>query len=121
MTGMSRLAKVLLLMALVVPVTAYVAGSLASAGNPVPTDHSPVILRDAPDRGTSGPSRQPDPQRPTERPAPPRPGQQDGDQARVVTPPPVPVGEDDDDWDDDRDDDGPDDDDTDDRADGGDD
>ncbi len=59
MTGMSRLAKVLLLMALVVPVTAYVAGSLASAGNPVPADHSPVILRDAPDRGTSGPSRQP--------------------------------------------------------------
>lgn len=45
---MGPLPKVLLLLALVVPVTAYVAGSLASPGAPPPADHSPVILRDAP-------------------------------------------------------------------------
>lgn len=161
---MGPVTKVLLLLALVVPVTAYVAGSLASSGSPAPTDHSPVILRDGssdadeptPDttRGTdrqrdrtrgdrsgttpspasttrptpTAPSTPPTPSRPSTPPAPsPTPtrdgdresgGSQrdDGDKARVVTPQPTPVGEDDDDeWDDD----GPDDDETD-TDDGGD-
>jgi hypothetical protein len=124
---MGRVTKVLLLLAVVVPVTGYVAGSLASPGTPPPADHSPVILRDAP---TDGP----------ETPAPPEPtsddrerqaeldaerdrrrdgsGRSGGDKARVVTPQPTAVGEDDDDeWDDD----GPDDDDTDDERTDGDD
>lgn len=99
MAPMGRVTKVLLLLAVVVPVTAYVAGSLASPGAPAPADHSPVILRDAP---TDAPTTDPA--------APQRGG---GGEARVVTPKPTPVGEDDDDeWDDD---DGPDDDDTDDE------
>jgi hypothetical protein len=98
---MGRVTKVLLLLAVVVPVTAYVAGSLASPGAPAPADHSPVILRDSP---TDAPTTDPA--------APQRGG---GGEARVVTPKPTPVGEDDDDeWDDD---DGPDDDDTDDEGD----
>ncbi len=99
MAPMGRVTKVLLLLAVVVPVTAYVTGSLASPGAPAPADHSPVILRDAPtDPPTTDPA------------TPPRGG---GGEARVVTPKPTPVGEDDDDeWDDD---DGPDDDDTDDE------
>ena len=100
MAPMGRVTKVLLLLA-VVPVTAYVAGSLASPGAPAPADHSPVILRDSP---TDAPTTDPA--------APQRGG---GGEARVVTPKPTPVGEDDDDeWDDD---DGPDDDDTDDERD----
>ena len=131
-TPMGQLTKVLLLLAVVVPVTAYVTGSLASPGAPAPADHSPVILRDAP---TDAPATDPastDPAAPppgrksprTPRPDPDGPdggpGQDaqrgDGDEARVVSPQPTPVGEDDDDdeWDDD---DGPDDDDTDDERD----
>jgi hypothetical protein len=131
---MGPVTKVLLLLAVVVPVTAYVAGSLVSPGAPPPADHSPVILRDAPDEaetpasgtppGTSAGSdreqraeeRQRDRQRDRR-----RDRQRDGggsDEARVVTPQPTPVGEDDDDeWDDD----GPDDDDTDDERTDGDD
>jgi len=126
---MGQVTRVLLLLAVVVPVTAYVAGSLASPGAPAPADHSPVILRDAPtDPATTDPATT-DPAAPppggkspgTPRPDPDGPdggpGQDaqrgGGDEARVVTPKPTPVGEDDDDeWDDD---DGPDDDDTDDE------
>ncbi|NUS41973.1 MAG: hypothetical protein HOP97_10145 [Terrabacter sp.] len=112
---MGQVTKVLLLLAVVVPVTAYVAGSLASPGAPPPADHSPVILRDAPTTEpapttdtTASPSRRPSPRTPAPKPD----GQRGGDEARVVTPKPTPVGEDDDDeWDDD----GPDDDDTDDE------
>ena len=131
MTPMGQVTRVLLLLAVVVPVTAYVAGSLASPGAPAPADHSPVILRDAPtDAATTDPpatdpaAPPPGPQSPrTPRPdpdgsdgsdgAPGRDAQRgDGDEARGVTPQPTPVGEDDDDeWDDD----GPDDDDTDDE------
>ena len=123
---MGQVTKVLLLLAVVVPVTAYVAGSLASPGSPPPADHSPVILRDAPDdvspatdRTAPPPARQP---RSTPRPDPDderddRPGREPGrgdDDARVVTPQPTPVGEDDDDERDDGDDGDDDDDDTDD-------
>ena len=104
---MGRATEVLLLLAVVVPVTAYVAGSLAQPGAPAPADHSPVILRDAPGDAPDGPS--------PARPAAPPPGREVGggdsrDGARVVAPRPTPVGEDDDD---EQDDDGPDDDDTD--------
>ena len=124
MAPMGQVTRVLLLLAVVVPVTAYVAGSLASPGSPAPPDHSPVILRDAPDVADEPPAPDrtpggrspgtpwPDPDRPDGGPGqdPQRGG---GDEARVVTPKPTPVGEDDDDeWDDD---DGPDDDDTDDE------
>lgn len=128
MASMGQVTRVLLLLAVVVPVTAYVAGSLASPGAPAPADHSPVILRDAPtDAPATDPAAPPPgPKSPrTPRPDPSGPdgpgggqGQDaqrgDGDEARVVTPQPTPVGEDDDDeWDDD----GPDDDDTDDERD----
>jgi hypothetical protein len=130
---MGPLPKVLLLLALVVPVTAYVAGSLASPGAPPPADHSPVILRDAPadPPGTATPAT-PSPPTPEKTPdvdrgGPPdrdddeqrdRSGDEASNEARVVKPQPTPVGEDDDDeWDDD----GPDDDDTDDDTDDGDD
>ncbi|MBD3926363.1 hypothetical protein IEZ26_17185 [Nocardioides cavernae] len=130
---MGQVTRVLLLLAVVVPVTAYVAGSLASPGAPAPADHSPVILRDAP---TEAPTTDPTTDPATTDPATPPPGREsprtprlapdgpddgpgqdaqrgDGDEARVVTPQPTPVGEDDDDERDD--DDGPDDDDTDDE------
>jgi hypothetical protein len=138
MTPMGQVTRVLLLLAVVVPVTAYVAGSLASPGAPAPADHSPVILRDAPtdapttdpattDAATTDPAAPPPGRKSPRTPRPDRdgpddpdggPGQDaqrgDGEEARVVTPEPTPVGEDDDDeWDDD----GPDDDDTDDERD----
>jgi len=130
---MGPLPKVLLLLALVVPVTAYVAGSLASPGAPPPADHSPVILRDAP----ADPPETPASRTPTPSPSEPAPddyregpaerddeqqrdrsGRDGGEEARVVTPTPTPVVEDDDD---DWDDDGPEDDDTDDERTDGDD
>lgn len=127
---MGPLPKVLLLLALVVPVTAYVAGSLASPGAPPPADHSPVILRDAPSEPPEpatpsppapGPTPGDDREGPAERDDEQRPdgsGRGGGEEARVVTPMPTPVGEDDDD---DWDDDGPEDDDTDDERTDGDD
>lgn len=131
---MGRVTKVLLLLAVVVPVTAYVAGSLAAPGSPPPADHGPVILRDAPvddartpappapDLTSDGRERRAerDGERDGERDRQPvGPRGEGGDKARVVTPQPTPVGEDDDDqWDDD----GPeDDDDTDDERTDGDD
>jgi len=125
---MGQVTKVLLLLAVVVPVTAYGAGSLASPGAPPPADHIPVILRYAPDEPetpapdtTSGGDRE----RRGDRERNGGGDRQHGgsgsggtDEARVVTPKPTPVGEDDDDeWDDD----GPDDDDTDDERTDGDD
>ncbi|MDT0186943.1 hypothetical protein Q9S36_42845 [Microbacterium sp. ARD31] len=112
---MSRVTAVLLALAVALPVTAYVA-SVAGSDPPVPADHSPVILRDADPADPAGltdreergeaPARQQDDRR------------EDADPARVVTPQPTPVGEDDDDdrdddeRDDDEWDDGPGDDDT---------
>jgi hypothetical protein len=127
---MGHVTRALLLLAVVVPVTAYVVGSLTSPGAPPPADHSPVILRDPPadEPGTPGPAA-PDPTSGSDRGRQADgDGDRDGDrrldrsgggeEARVVTPRPTPVGEDDDDqWDDD----GPDDDDTDDERTDGDD
>lgn len=133
--AMSPVSKVLLLLALVVPMAAYVAGSLTAPDAPEPADRSPVILRDAdvsPATSTPSPTRSPS-TRPSDRKA----GDDDDDddssgrgsdddsgrgqqeEARVVNPLPTPVGEDDDDeWDED----GPDDDDdTDDESDDSDD
>jgi hypothetical protein len=110
---MGHVTRVLLLLAVVVPVTAYVAGSLTAPGAPTPADHSPVILRDAPSdpTPTTDTATEPD-----TGPAAPPPDRQRGDrnEARIVTPQPTPVGEDDDDeWDDGDDgDDGDDDDDS---------
>ena len=125
---MGPLPKVLLLLALVVPVTAYVAGSLASPGAPPPADHSPVILRDAPTEPPATPASEEQERTPDDRREGPAQrdderqrdgsGRDRGEEARVVTPTPTPVGEDDDD---DWDDDGPEDDDTDDERTDGDD
>ena len=120
---MGPLAKVLLVLALVVPVAAYVAGSLASSSGPGPADRGPVILDDRSTTTRPGPAREAQqgtgnrPERgtpqPGRTPTPSRGGGGSGDEpqpeARVVTPLPTPVGEDDDDeWDDDS---GPEDDD----------
>jgi hypothetical protein len=107
---MGRLSRVLVLAAFVVPVVAYVAGSLAVPGGPEPVDRGPVILHDRPSpTSTSTPATEPTPD--------PRPGPSPSDDrierhgdARVVTPLPTPVGEDEAG---ERDDDGPDDDDSD--------
>jgi hypothetical protein len=128
---MGQVTRALLLLAVVLPVTAYVAGSLASPDAPPPADHSPVILRDAPTGEAEPPAPSaPDPSSGDIERRAERDGNRDGDrrrdgsggdrsdEARVVTPQPTPVGEDDDDeWDDD----GPDDDDTDDERTDGDD
>lgn len=45
---MSRLVKILIALALIVPMTAYVIGSLAASNAEGPDDRSPVILRDGP-------------------------------------------------------------------------
>jgi hypothetical protein len=114
--AMNRPTRVLILLAFIVPVAAYVAGSLSGSPAPPPTDRGPVILRDVgttttPEPTTPAPPTAPSPGRPTEPSRAPsqRPGPgDDHEEARVVTPQPTPVGEDDDEWDDD----GPDDDDT---------
>ncbi|SEC87907.1 hypothetical protein SAMN04489844_3173 [Nocardioides exalbidus] len=102
---MGLLTKGLLLVAVVVPVTAYLASSLASPTGPRPTDHSPVILRDAP-TDTPQPVRTPTPETPVPtKDGPTKDGPARNEPAEVVTPQPTPIGEDDDDeWDDDPDD-----------------
>jgi hypothetical protein len=116
LAGMSRVTAALLALAVALPVTAYVA-SVAGSDPPVPADHSPVILRDADPADPADPTDPADPADREERgetPARQQDGRrEDADPARVVTPQPTPVGEDDDDeWDDDEWDDGPGDDDT---------
>ncbi|WP_107772885.1 hypothetical protein [Nocardioides sediminis] len=131
---MSGWVKALVVLALVVPMTAYVAGSLVSSRSYDPSDRAPVIIQDAP-ASSPDPARARD-RREKRRPSP-RPGAspatspgtgaqtsrgatpdgqddvEDND-ATVVTPQPRPVDDDDDD-----DDDGPDGDDDDDEADDG--
>jgi hypothetical protein len=68
--------KALIVAALVVPMTAYVAGSLVSSSAGEPADRGPVIIRDPPS------------------PAPAQPDETVDDQARVVTPVPTPVHDD---------------------------
>jgi hypothetical protein len=73
---MSSWLKALIVAALVVPMTAYVAGSLVSSSAREPADRGPVIIRDPPS------------------PAPAQPDETVDDQARVVTPVPTPVHDD---------------------------
>jgi hypothetical protein len=62
--GMSSWVKTLVVLALVVPMTAYVAGSLVASSSYEPSDRRPVIIQDAPSqdsdrvRGTSGQGEQ---------------------------------------------------------------
>ncbi|KRF06665.1 hypothetical protein ASG88_19330 [Nocardioides sp. Soil777] len=121
---MSSWVKTLVVLALVVPMTAYVAGSLVASSSYEPSDRRPVIIQDAPLREpTSSPV--PDATAPTpatgttrsSRPAPtraptgpgagrgtgqpPPSGTVEDDDATVVLPPPTSVDDDDDDDDDD--------------------
>jgi hypothetical protein len=112
LAGMSRVTAVLLALAVALPVTAYVV-SVAGSDPPVPADHSPVILRDADPVDPADPAGHTDREERGEAPARQQDDRrEDADPARVVTPQPTPVGEDDDEWDDDEWDDGPGDDDT---------
>jgi hypothetical protein len=135
---MSSWVKTLVVLALVVPMTAYVAGSLVASSSYEPRDRRPVIIQDAPSqepervRDTTGttttaPSSRPAPtrsptgpgtRRSTGQPSPS--GTVDDDDATVVLPPPTSVDDDEDD-DGDDDDDGPEEDDEDDGDDDGDD
>ena len=119
---MTPLVKAVLALALVVPLVAYVAGSLASSGAETPERQGPVYIDDvapASERSTSTTSpRRSTPGRAPVRPSPTRdnqptqaPGTDEG-KARVVTPTPV-----DDEGDDDGNDDGDDTDDVDDQDD----
>ena len=76
---MSSWLKALIVAAIVVPMTAYVAGSLVSSSDRDRAERGPVIILDPPS------------------PAPPQPDETIDDQARVVTPAPTPVHDDDDD------------------------
>jgi len=109
---MSTLWKVAIGLALVLPMLAYVAGSLVASGSTDLPRHEPVVIRDAPLQPTSTP--------PTLTPRPdPDPDDEDDDDTDdddvvVVTPKPTRVDDDDGDDRDDRDD--RDDDDTDDDS-----
>ena len=115
---MTPFVKALLAVALVVPLVAYVAGTLANTGVAVPERQGTVYINDVDPASETdplgGPSAEPSAE-PTatpspSRPSPPRDNQPtptpddgaDGNEARVVTPAPV----DDDDERDDDDDDG---------------
>ena len=102
--AMSSWVKALIVMALVVPMTAYVAGSLVSSNARAPADRGPVIINDR-----SAPASQVTPSGSTKRseptqPVPPDDGGApiDDNEARVVTPQPTAVVGSDDDEDDDR-------------------
>lgn len=85
---MSSWVKALIVLALVVPMTAYVAGSLSSSSAREPADRGPVIIKDAP-----SPTSPDAPTVPEDGPETPR----DENEARVVTPQPTAVDDDDDD------------------------
>lgn len=104
---MSSRLKVLVVLALVASMTAYVAGSLMSSGAHRPADRRPVIIDDAsfPIETVPAPDS-PSPARTRDDGGPGGDGLDD--HAQVVTPPPAPVGGDD--WGDDDGDDGDDDD-----------
>lgn len=93
---MSRFAQVALALALVLPLAAYVLGTVMAA-EPAPADHQPIILQQ-----TSEPTPSPKPPR-TKKPKP-SPGQDDGDDDEPEVVEPRYVEQDDDDWDDDDDD-----------------
>lgn len=114
---MTPLVKALLAAALVVPLVAYVAGSLASLSGGTPEQQGTVFIGDVePASEDIKPSTKPSPQ-PSSTPSPARPSltgdnrpteapstDPDDEEARVVTPAPVGDDERDDDPDDDRDD-----------------
>lgn len=98
---MSTVWKVVLALALVLPVGAFVAGSLASSSADEPAQRESVILEQAPQER----SPKPDPVR--KKPVPPQQEDDDADDAPVVI---APAPASNDDWDDDdRDDRGDDD------------
>ena len=100
--------KALLVLALVLPVAAFVVGSLASSAADEPARRDPIVIREAPADPTGSPSPTRAPRTPerTDRPTPPTPDRQDGrdDGGGVVVITPEP-GEVDDDGDDSGDDD----------------
>ncbi|WP_193613112.1 hypothetical protein [Nocardioides lijunqiniae] len=121
---MSRLWKVVLTLGLVLPVAAFVAGSLAASSADEPAPRETILIQDA--SPSSSPTTRPSPT-PTGRPSPTGSGDDRGDRPpRVVTPEPNRAdgggsgrgsgGDDGDDDRDDRDDDGDDDRDDDDRG-----
>ncbi|WP_245916711.1 hypothetical protein [Nocardioides gansuensis] len=84
---MSSLVKVLVVLALVLPMMAYVVGSLVASGAGEPSDRDPVIIRDAP-------ASEPAPRGARPR-APDDDGREtDDNEVRVVTPRPSQVGSD---------------------------
>ena len=112
---MTPLVKALLAVALVVPLVAYVAGSLASTGGETPEQQGTVFIDDVePASETTSPpgARQGHHQPTRPRASPARRDDPDDKLARVVTP--APVEDDDDERDGDQDDDTDDGDDTDD-------
>lgn len=105
---MSSWVKALIVMALVVPMTAYVAGSLVSSSARAPADRGPVIIND---RSVPASPVAPSESKTPSEPSPPAPSGPpddggvpiDDNEARVVTPQPTAVHDsDDDDEDDDR-------------------
>jgi hypothetical protein len=100
--AMSSWVKALIVMALVVPMTAYVAGSLVSSNARAPADRSPVIIDDRSAPAPVTPSGSTEPRDPTQ-PVPPDDGgvSIDDNEARVVTPQPTAVDDSDDDEEDD--------------------
>jgi hypothetical protein len=112
---MSSWVKTLVVLALVVPMTAYVAGSLVASSSYEPSDRRPVIIQDAPSQESdrtapvtgTPPSARPAPTRSPTGPGtgrgtgqPPPSGTVEDDDATVVLPPPTSVDDDDDDDDD---------------------
>lgn len=117
MVGMTPLVKALLAVALVVPLVAYVAGSLASSSGETPEQQGTVFIDDVdPASDDTSPKPRPtsEPKPSPSRPSPTRDNQPtqtpggdddpDDEEARVVIP--APVEDDDDERDDDADDDG---------------
>lgn len=117
---MSPFVKAMLALALVVPLVAYVAGSLASTGGGTPDHQGTVYINEADPAPVdssadpfprSSPTSTPSPARPMRSPRrdnqPTKAPSTDDEEARVVTPTPVEDEDDegDDDQDDDRDDD----------------
>ncbi|MDP3894499.1 hypothetical protein [Nocardioides sp.] len=109
---MATVWKVMLGLAVVLPVAAYALGSLVASASNAPVERAPIVINDPSPRETSPSSDGPD------TPGNGSPGPQiEDNRVDVVTPPPTRVG-DDDDWDDrDEDDDDDDDRDDDDRDD----
>lgn len=86
---MSSLVKALVILALVLPMTAYVVGSLVASGGKEPSDRDPVIIQDPPVMEPAAP-------RETRTPTPgDDEGARDDNEVRVVTPRPTQVGSDD--------------------------